>query len=434
MVQQKSSQEPDYQTLALQLGKMFKPSSPIKKDDLFQGRTTQIREVVDAINQPGKHVVLYGEAGVGKTSLGQVLKTRLKAIEDTPIIAPLINCDSSDDFSSLWREMFVQINEEYADIVSTGDGESPNEPDDASDNEFSDLDVLDSDNPVTPRDVRKRLEPLSRNGIVYVILDEFDKVSNPDVRRMMADTIKLFSDREVLVTIILIGVAENVTGLIDDHRSIERCLAQVHLPRMPFKELITIVQKGLSEVSMTIKEDALEEIAGLSRGLPHYTHLLALNAGRNALDEQKLAVSKHNVSAALKAAIGQTDESIRHKYDEATYSTKKNTLHKQVLLACALADCDEFGYFQPNDVVEPLSLIEKREFTTDRFMSHLKRFCDIKVLSRMGGEYRWRYHFDNPLLQPYVIMKGIEEGLVKREQLNFSDQKYPLFVKRRSTV
>jgi Cdc6-like AAA superfamily ATPase len=434
MAREESSQDLDYQALALKLGKMFKPSSPIKNDDLFQGRKMQIREVVDAINQPGKHVVLYGEAGVGKTSLGHVLKTKLKAIEDTPIIAPLISCDSSDDFTTLWREMFAQINEEYPNVVSSANDQQLGEADEDSDDELSDLRMMDDERPIVPRDVRRRLEPLSHHGIVYVILDEFDKLNNPDVRRLMSDTIKLFSDREVLVTIILIGVAENVTGLIDDHRSIERCLAQVHLPRMPFKELISIVQKGLSEVGMTIKDDALEEIAGLSRGLPHYTHLLALNAGRHALDERKLEVSKHHVSAALKAAIGQTDESIRHKYDEATYSTKKNTLHCQVLLACALADCDEFGYFQPNDVVEPLSLIEKREFTTDRFMSHLKRFCDIKVLSRMGGEYRWRYHFANPLLQPYVIMKGIEEELVKREQLNFSDQKYPLFVKRRSTA
>ncbi len=424
-----AQQNSEFDAIALKLGTVFRPTSPIKKDALFQGRTSQLREVVDAINQPGKHVVMYGEAGVGKTSLGQIVQTKLRAIESVPVISPLINCDSSDDYTSIWEKMFDEIRENYSEYASHFDAQPDDDEGDADSRETVVV-VTDERPPLTPRQVRKHLEPLAEHGLVYVILDEFDKVEDKAAQKLMADTIKLFSDREVPVTIILIGVAESVTGLIEDHRSIERCLAQVHMPRMPFNELVAIVKNGLSAVGMTIKEDALEEIAGLSRGLPHYTHVLALNAGRCAVDSRKLEVSRDHVNGALKSALGQTNESIRHKYEEATYSTKKNTLHTKVLLACALAECDEFGWFQPGDVIQPLSIIEGREFTTDRCMSHLKKFCDIHVLYRTGGEYRWRYHFANPLMQPYVIMKGINEGLIKREQLNFSEHKYPLFTKR----
>ena len=426
----------DFQTIALNLGKVFKPTAPIRKDDLFQGRTTQVREVVDAINQPGKHVVLYGEAGVGKTSLGQILKTKLSAMGDEAVISPLINCDSSDNYTSIWKKLFDQIQDEYADMAYLFGGGEPGEPPDETGDDLAGGTTVvlignDSSPPLTPRDVRKQLEPLAKHGIVYVILDEFDKVTDKNTRPLMADTIKLFSDREVPVTIILIGVAPSVTGLIEDHRSIERCLAQVHMPRMPFRELVKIVNVGLSTVGMTIESDALEEIAGLSRGLPHYTHLLALNASRCALDDSKLKVSRHHVNSALKTALSQTNESIRHKYDEATFSTKKNTLHRHVLLSCAVADCDEFGYFQPGDVIDPLATMKGEKFTTDRFSTHLNKFCEIQLLRRDGGDYRWRYHFANPLMQPYVIMKGLEEGLIKRDQLNFSEEKYPLFVKQR---
>lgn len=424
-----AKQSADFDAIALTLGKVFKPTSPVKKEDLFHGRTTQIREVIDAINQVGKHVVLYGEAGVGKTSLGEILNTKLKGIESVPIIAPLINCDSSDSYSTIWQKMFDQIAEEYPDIAEHL-VRSDKEP--RSDEGQAAVVVIGGQEPsLTPRDVRKRLEPLAEHGIVYVIVDEFDKVQDRDARRLVADTIKLFSDREVPITIVLIGVAASVAGLIDDHRSIERCLAQVHMPRMPFRELVAIVEGGLSLVGMTIERDALEEIAGLSRGLPHYTHLLALNASRRACDDKKTKVSKQHVSSALKAALGQTNESIRYKYDEATYSTKKNTLHRHVLLACAVADCDEFGYFKPGDVVDPLSAMLKERFTTDRFSTHLNKFCEIKLLYRDGGDYRWRYHFANPLMQPYVIMKGLDEGLISRDQLNFAQEKYPLFLKQR---
>src|SRR5205807_4070171 len=65
--------------------------------------------------------------------------------------------------------------------------------------------------------------------------------------------------------------AENVESLISEHQSIERCLVQVRMPRMSRDELEGIVNKGLQVIDMTIATDCLEEISGLSKGLPHYT-------------------------------------------------------------------------------------------------------------------------------------------------------------------
>jgi len=423
-------QQVDFASLALRLGNIFK-TTPIKRGDMFQGRVTQVREVVDAINLPGKHVVIYGEAGVGKTSLGQILKTKLKEIAPNPIISALVNCDSGDDYSSIWSKMFENLDDDYPDISGAANNAQEEQEEDLEEASGTLVVIGESITPsLTPRDVRKRLEPFADHGVAYVILDEFDTIKNLGVRRLMADTIKLFSDREVPVTIILIGVAENISGLIEDHHSIGRCLREVHVPRMPLKELVEIVKTGFSQVEMTVKEDALEEIAGLSRGLPHYTHSLSLYAGRCALDERRLEVSKQDVTSAVKLAVGQTNESIRHKYKEATYSPKKKTLHRAVLLACSLADCDEFGYFQPGDVAEQLKVIEGKEFTTDRFFTHLQKFCELDVLRKTGGEYKWRYQFSNPLMQPYVIMKGLEDRIIDRTQLNFFEKKYPLLVKR----
>ena len=58
---------------AFMLGTVFKPSAPINREDLFAGRLSQIRDVVDAINQQGQHAVLYGKRGVGKTSLANMI-------------------------------------------------------------------------------------------------------------------------------------------------------------------------------------------------------------------------------------------------------------------------------------------------------------------------------------------------------------------------
>src|SRR5262249_28263739 len=167
---------------------------------------------------------------------------------------------------------------------------------------------------VSPHMVRKFLERQAKKGMTYVILDEFDKIADDEDRRLTADTIKLLSDRAVPATLIVIGVSDDVTGLISDHRSIERCLTQVPMRRMPLNELEEIVSKGLAKIGMQIDPPGLEEISGLSKGLPHYTHLLSLHAARQALDEKSMNVSLDHVRKAVKIAVEQSRESIRREY------------------------------------------------------------------------------------------------------------------------
>src|SRR5262249_31402689 len=143
---------------------------------------------------------------------------------------------------------------------------------------------------IDPYAVQRVLTEIGKSAIIYVILDEFDKSPKGAARAMTADTIKLFSDRNVPATIIIVGVADDVHGLIEDHKSIGRCLMQVHMPRMSIEELEQIIVRGLSDVHMSIAPEALVEIIGLSKGLPHYTHLLGLHSGRQALDSQSLRI------------------------------------------------------------------------------------------------------------------------------------------------
>ena len=412
------SENIDWDSLSFRLSSVFQPSAPINSDDLFRGRTAQVRAVVDAINQPGRHAVLFGARGVGKTSLGHTLPEKLSTAEPVPIISPFITCDSSDDYWSIWRKVFIEIR------YQSGSTETPddNDPDP----------IEDVNTQWSPFEVRRAIAPFAREGLLYVVLDEFDKVEDKETRQLIADTIKLFSDHVVPVTLIIVGVSDDATGLIDDHRSIERCLAQIRMPRMPRHELEDIVVLGLKRLDMAIAPDAISEITGLSKGLPMYAHLLALHASRGAIDEKHLDVRLDNVQRAIKTAISHIEETIRAEYDKATYSTRK-TLYSQVLLACAMAHSDEYGRFQPNDVCEPLQTITGESYTTDRFSSHLKKFCTPErgsVLRKTGGQYRWRYQFRNPLLQPYVLMKGLDANVITEEQLNLNkddDDQHPLF-------
>lgn len=48
---------------------VFSPGAPIRERELFSGRLDQISQLLDAVRQNGKHAVIFGDPGVGKTSL-----------------------------------------------------------------------------------------------------------------------------------------------------------------------------------------------------------------------------------------------------------------------------------------------------------------------------------------------------------------------------
>ena len=157
----------------------------------------------------------------------------------------------------------------------------------------------------------------------------------------------------------------------------------------------------------------------MSQGLPHHAHLLTQLAAQAALGERRADVGVRHVNAAVTRAIDRAQQSIVEAYREAV-SGRPGTIYPQVLLACALAEEDEFGFFAPTDVGEPLSKILHKPCKTATFARHLERLSSESrgaVLQKHAGAGRARYRFVNPLLQPYVAMRGISEGVVRASDL-----------------
>ncbi|MEM8711798.1 MAG: hypothetical protein AAGG01_12665, partial [Planctomycetota bacterium] len=57
----------------VKLGDTFQPASPIDKRELLVGRLEQFKTVELASATRGRHIAVFGERGVGKTSFGLVL-------------------------------------------------------------------------------------------------------------------------------------------------------------------------------------------------------------------------------------------------------------------------------------------------------------------------------------------------------------------------
>jgi Cdc6-like AAA superfamily ATPase len=56
-----------------EINQLFTPSTPVTVAELFAGRLDQMMRITDTIAETGRHAIVYGERGVGKTSLMQIV-------------------------------------------------------------------------------------------------------------------------------------------------------------------------------------------------------------------------------------------------------------------------------------------------------------------------------------------------------------------------
>lgn len=387
---------------------IFRPSSPIDDRNMFKGRGEQLSQAISAISTPGQHCLVYGERGVGKTSLVYMTFATFDTVSHG--LAVRVPCSMDDDFVKVWkkfvpralRSLDLRPEQEQEQITPVLD-------------QVEDLLNLDD---ATPESVARALHLLSSKVALLIAIDEFDRIGDLISTQLFSDLIKTLSDDMVPCTLMLVGVADDVDGLVQGHRSIERAMRQIHMPRMTSPELTEIVHSGFRQFTertgyeLKPSPSVVRSIVSMSQGFPYYTHLLALSVGELALRRGVNSIEREMVLEALFRALDEATQMIRVSYTDAVTASRSDASFTDTLLACALAPVDELGFFAPIDVAPALSSIAKQARTTANYSHHLKRFSGPPswILETRGDGRRTRYRFHNPLMKPFVLMKGIRDG------------------------
>jgi hypothetical protein len=191
-------------------------------------------------------------------------------------------------------------------------------------------------------------------------------------------------------------------------------------------EIEGILDKGMDKLGMNIEGDARRFVRIVPRGLPQYAHMLAQEGARQALLNGATTITFQHVFDGMQAGLRKLDHSLASAFDDATYTPRQSN-YADVLYACVWGQPDPDGYFSPVSIREPYSTIVGKRRNIDHYNPQLKALSEGRghILHRKGERGSRRYRFSDPLMEPYVLLRGISAGRIDTTQMLRSDDGSP---------
>ena len=295
----------------LKLLEYFTPSQPVSDRRRFAGRSDVLSSVIRAIEEQRLHVIVYGERGLGKTSLMHVLT---QAAREARYLVVYVSCGADSSFDEVFRTVAAHIPMLFHSAVG------PTSPEVEKGKTLAELLTP---APISPRAASDILAKVVGTRVV-VVLDEFDRAHSMEFRQNIAELIKNLSDRLVRVQLVIAGVAGNLTELLEHIPSIQRNIFALQIPWMPPVEIRALIRNGGQMCGLSFDEASESAIVSTAHGSPYLATLLGHHAAMNAIDGQRVRVGIPDVISAIAAAAvefygrmsGKTRSQLKHDATE----------------------------------------------------------------------------------------------------------------------
>jgi hypothetical protein len=400
------------------LRQTLSPTSPIRSPEQLRGREKRLEDIRRAMVQPGRSVFVYGDRGVGKTSLAQTAAFEHQSASRPPV---LIGCDAASTFGRVVQQISTRLLGLDVNLIKLSDQAKGGFQ---SGGISAELQRTKEKGPVPlPNSVDEAINMLSQAAKRHsqqpvVVIDEFERLKDDGERALFADLIKQTGDQAMPFKLIFCGVASALSELLDAHHSCYRYLVTVELERLPPAPRFEIINEAAGALGVEIETSSLGRISAISDGFPHYIHLITEKLLWVIFEDQNtIAISTPaHYLAAIKAAVLDIEAKLRASYDKATQKYVESDQYEAVLWAVAdhhelsrrSADIFEVyqhvtGKWQAGGLIKALP----RDKFTQR-INALKRPTHGSILK--GSRQGW-YEFSEPIMRGYVRLRAEDRGI-----------------------
>jgi hypothetical protein len=363
-------------------------SQPVTDREHFAGRHDVLRQLISAVEQQRLHVVVYGERGIGKTSLLHVFA---ETAREARYLVLYGSCGSDTDFARLFHAFSARIPRIYHRAVA------PNSPEaEAGDN----FDIM-LPTGFGPRELAELYSDVTGTRVILV-LDEYDRVTDANFRRDVAELIKNLSDRAARVQLVLAGVAQNLDEILGYAPSVRRNIIGLPMRPMAPEEVGDMIGIAEAAAELEYADAATNLITIMAGGSPYLVRLLAHHAGLAAIDSRSAVVSEAHATAAVERVLTDWNASLPRRIQNSL-SREDARAQWPLLIAAARAGSAGDGLFAAEDVVTELG----GSHAAVAIERELRTFVgphDLLEAESKDGETRFRFRY--PSVSALLLMSS----------------------------
>ncbi|MFA7351255.1 MAG: ATP-binding protein [Methylotenera sp.] len=408
--------ELDKEEFGKKLSDVVYPSRPIRSIQHLMGRSHEIDIIERALYQPGRHIFIFGDRGVGKSSLAATAAYQYQSAEAEPIF---VSGSIDDTFKTI-----------IANIANQALGRSKTENIKRNESigiewrglrwgggiEISSLDVASQIQSIG--DAAELLKQISLNHSEkpIVVLDEFDTIKEQSERNKFAALLKQLGDQSINLKFIFTGIGHSLDDLLGAHPSAFRQLETVELPRLAWEARREIVINAADAFGLSINNDINWRIAIVSDGFPYYIHLIMEKMLWEAFieDEVTTELSSEHYYLGLRTAIQSINAELKRPYDQAV--SHRDQQYENVVWSTA--DGDEL-YRPLKDMYGAYKILMQKRGLVDqallqpKFSEHVRKLKDKsygEMLMQVENRQGW-YTYSEKMLRGYVRMQAEANGI-----------------------
>lgn len=327
-----------YQEFGEKLNSYVSASQPIQSIEHLLGRATELERINKSLFAPGRHIFIYGDRGVGKSSLAATAANKYQSADASYID---VSCAPDATLITLVINIAYQATElSHLRTISKSS---------SSGLSFRYL-TIESNKLEVPNNLHETVRTLNdaicllrevaeiHSERPIVVIDEFDRITSQAERNRFADLLKHLGDKKIPIKFIFTGVGSSLSELLGSHHSAIRQLETIELSKLSWDARWDILLSATAAFDITVDHNICVRIAAISDGYPYYVHLITEKLLWRIYEDgsEVSEVSKQHFNLALRDAIDGITAELNRPYELAV--NRRSIEYEAIIWATADSD------------------------------------------------------------------------------------------------